>query len=286
MQLDSHSSANAGGPPFSDEDGFLPKQYRHDYAGTCWWCGSAADSREHRHKRTDAKRLFGPGPWRGDDAVVRGIGGNLRKIQGPDSAELKFAKVICSACNSSRSQQYDFSYDIFASYVMENASEILRASRFSWSSAFPGGWAAGKNQVTAYWLKHIGCRMAEDGVLVDPSIGRFLDNPTNVKDVPLRLTLEIRDDIVTLERHANFRGLYAGGMTCDYSTSRSRIWRAWSSWGLSWLRLNYYYEENICGSSNFSEEDVILPHGFDTDPTELKKHLSNAEVQSRQSDGQ
>ncbi|MFC5112013.1 hypothetical protein [Kibdelosporangium philippinense] len=40
----------------------IPDDIRHDYAGQCWWCGSVADTREHRYKRSDLIRDFGKGP--------------------------------------------------------------------------------------------------------------------------------------------------------------------------------------------------------------------------------
>jgi hypothetical protein len=50
----------------------VPHQHRFDYGGRCWWCGAVADSREHKHKKTDMTREFGVGPYVRDSGVVRG----------------------------------------------------------------------------------------------------------------------------------------------------------------------------------------------------------------------
>ena len=263
------------GSPLTDEAGLLLDAYRYDYAGACWWCGRPADSREHKHKRTDVKRMYGSGPWRGEDAIIRGTGGTLRNVQGPNSVELKFAKVLCSDCNSTRSQRADMAYDAFASYLMENTNCILQAGEFSWSSIFPDDWRNGRDLVTAYWLKHIGCALAENGIQVDPSLGTFLDAPGNIEDIPLVLTLEIRDDIAMLHHKTGAGGLWKGDMNYEYSISRGRAWKAWSHWGLSWLRLTYTLEEGIVGSCNFWQEDVPLPRGFNVDPAEIERLLLN-----------
>jgi hypothetical protein len=62
--------------------GQVPPQHRYDYGGRCWWCGAAADSREHKHKKTDLAREFGSGPYIGASAVVRAFEGKLRQVQG------------------------------------------------------------------------------------------------------------------------------------------------------------------------------------------------------------
>lgn len=46
---------------------YLPQEARYDYEGRCWWCGDPATTGEHKFKRSDLKRSFGPGAWRGAD---------------------------------------------------------------------------------------------------------------------------------------------------------------------------------------------------------------------------
>jgi hypothetical protein len=39
--------------------------------GICWWCGAPASSSEHTYKKTDLVREFGPGPYKGRNALIR-----------------------------------------------------------------------------------------------------------------------------------------------------------------------------------------------------------------------
>src|SRR5262249_50375069 len=120
-----------------------------------------------------------------------------------------------------------------------------------------------------YWLKHIGCCLAENGIHVDPKVGVFMDNPGSIENVPLALELEIRDDIAAMLRKHGIGGLWKGDMLGLYSRSRARVWRAWSHWGVNWLRLNYLYEENLTGVCNFWDEVVELPRGQNVDPADI-----------------
>jgi len=64
---------------------------RYDYSNKCWWCGNQADSKEHKYKRSDLIKEFGRGSYSGDKELVRVFDSQLRKIQGPNSNEVKFS---------------------------------------------------------------------------------------------------------------------------------------------------------------------------------------------------
>jgi hypothetical protein len=64
---------------------------------------------------------------------------------------LKFSKVFCGDCNSSRSQSFDLAYDDFSSYMMLEKERILSNMGFRWSGFFGRQWKDGRNLVTAYW---------------------------------------------------------------------------------------------------------------------------------------
>jgi hypothetical protein len=41
--------------------------------GACWWCGSPADSREHKLKRSDLVREYGRPPYAGHADLLLGF---------------------------------------------------------------------------------------------------------------------------------------------------------------------------------------------------------------------
>lgn len=289
----SHDQANDPDSKREDQlinsDGYLSKSYRYDYAGRCWWCGRDADSGEHKYKGTDLVRAFGSGPWRNHAAVVQVVGERQRDLQSPGAQRLKFSKVLCGECNSARSQRFDLAYERFSNYVISNQEVIWSDGGFRWSHIFPDNWKSGRSLVTAYWLKHIGCRLAEGGVKVDQRIIRLLDNPKGIKRAPLHLELQIRDDLVELTKHSlshgeRFESLWIGDLMCLYSRSRGTIHQATCHWGLSWLRLVYQYDLDYSrGTTNFWADKVRLVRDSSVDPSSVIQNC--ADCATARSDG-
>ena len=97
--------------------------------GTCWICGSAATSSEHKIKKSDLIRVHGRGKefaeaslnyLRGDDSVVI--------LQGPDSKWVKWPDVLCAQCNNSRTQPFDRAYDKFIEYAVNSTRKLIQFS--------------------------------------------------------------------------------------------------------------------------------------------------------------
>jgi hypothetical protein len=259
------SGSKHDGDEVVDEEGFLLPSRRYDYAGRCWWCGQAADSGEHKYKRTDLVREFGIGPWKGQNAVSHVVSQKPKDLQSPGATGLKFSKILCGTCNSARSQRFDHAYEQFAAYITDEEDRILSETGFRWSDIFGREWKNGRNLVTAYWIKHIGCRLAEGGIEVDPRISEFLDNPGSIRNVPLRMELQIQEDLEALTRHLrqshgqDFPSLWIGDLSCTYSRSRRRVHQAICHWGIRWLRLTYEFDlEYSRANINFWTDKVHL----------------------------
>lgn len=94
----------------------LPDGWQYDYAGRCWWCEAEADSREHKWKRSDIVRIYGPGPY-GGELLWGNEHGQSRILQGSRSSELKYKATLCQRCNNARSQPLDRAYDVWAGFV-------------------------------------------------------------------------------------------------------------------------------------------------------------------------
>lgn len=116
---------------------------RHAYGPQCWWCGNAADSKEHRYKKADITRLFGKGPYKGQDALSRFVEGKERPVQGPNSRELMFRANLCGKCNNERSQPFDLAYDQFIAHLEANTPSILTSKQLQFSAIFGPEWKAG-----------------------------------------------------------------------------------------------------------------------------------------------
>jgi hypothetical protein len=224
----------------------LPPDVRYEYAGNCWWCGNPADSREHKYKRSDLAREFGAGPWEQNAALVRGVAGGdrLHPVRGPHAAALKFDRSLCQDCNNRRSQPFDYAYDILANYLSQHEALVIERGWLKLSDLFGAGWRTSRDDVMRYYVKHIGCRLAEGGAKVPRTFIEFLDGHAP-NPLGLTLTVEIRLDIVEMERHLREAHGVTGGsvrlgdLEGTYSRRRREITGLWSHLGVGPLRADY-----------------------------------------------
>lgn len=129
--------------------------------GSCWWCGSAADSREHKFKRTDIERAFGRGPYRdGRTLVKQGYGHWPSEMTGSKSKVFKFEPMICANCNGVRSQPFDKAYDQFMDYLFDNEAAVLRSGQVDLRGVYEREWESNSLDLARYFAKHICCRLA------------------------------------------------------------------------------------------------------------------------------
>ncbi len=129
--------------------------------GTCWWCGSPANSREHRFKRTDIERAFGRGPYRdGRTLVKHGYSHRPSEMTGSKSKVFKFEPMICVRCNGVRSQPFDAAYDQFMGYLFDNEAAILGSGEVDLREVYGHEWDRKSLNLARYFVKHICCRLA------------------------------------------------------------------------------------------------------------------------------
>jgi hypothetical protein len=233
------------------------------FGQTCWWCGMRATSREHRHKRSDLIQEFGPGPYRGDSAVVRGIGGDVFDVQGPNSTHFKFSPLMCDRCNNARSQAFDIAYERYTSYVAANAACILRRSRFRWSDVYGAEWRRGRKDFLRYVAKHICCRMAEAGLEVGKPLIDFLDDRVE-EPSGLACTLAIHNEVASALSGLDEEGVRSGSLWLgDFVAWKDRytgeIAGVSSHLGYRWLWVLYSYDSRgwSC-TTNFQRNLVRL----------------------------
>lgn len=239
----------------------------------CWWCGGAADSAEHKFKRSDLVRDFGRGAWTApDDAVAHGDGAAATNVRSSRADRLKFRKVMCRNCNSTHSQPFDRAYDVFVEFLAANQQMVLDESCFKWSDVFGPSWEQGRAEVTRYWIKHIGTRLASDSQPVPSGLVAFL----NRDPLPARhfnLGLELRADIVALSSHAltvHGDDFSASHWMGDLFTTGGSMPSFISHWGWRWLRLTYEVGESIVpGVTTFTSNLVLLPVDYNIDPTQI-----------------
>lgn len=127
--------------------------------------------------------------------------------------------------------------------------------------------------VVRYYVKHIGCRLAESGILVDPRVKAYLDGTRPL--VCVEMEFEIREDIVAMEAKLVAEQLTEGGAwigdgMADQHQSSNTFSRFYSHVGYRWLRMNYQYDDSFRGIFNANPSDVlVLGTGHNLDPASV-----------------
>jgi hypothetical protein len=158
--------------------------------------------------------------------------------------------VLCGPCNNARSQPFDGAYDIFAGFIANNEDAILRTRQFRFSDVYGAGWRSARENLAKYYVKHIGCRLAQAGIKVERPVADYLDG-RSAGLTTLEMRFEIWGDIVTLYEHLRFHGEDFGGFLsmgdpyCMYSPSIGAISEVDGFLSNRWLRLNYLYDLRI-----------------------------------------
>lgn len=149
-----------------------------DQTGTCWWCGAKANSREHKYKRTDLRRLA-----KGDDLVWSGESA-LRTIRSHrKSKEVLFGLVLCKRCNDTRSQPFDRAYDIYAAYVNQHITQLWRAPGIRLDHVYGEDWEQQARNLARYFAKHFDCLIAENGFPPPQTLRDFLSGQDDATDL-------------------------------------------------------------------------------------------------------
>ncbi len=157
--------------------------YLEDLQGVCWWCGSVADSLEHRHKRTDLLRL-----WVGDEGPVwGGDEGRTEAIRGPNSksSAVRFGRILCQRCNNDRSQPLDLAYDKFSDALVAGMDDWWPAAGASLEGIYGEVWRSHAMDLARYYVKNFGCLLADQGVRPPKSMQDFLNGAEAMDDVGL-----------------------------------------------------------------------------------------------------
>jgi len=153
--------------------------------GKCWWCNDLADTREHVYKRTDLEREY----QRDNNLILIHNAEPTKKgkkLQSKNSKLVKFRKSLCNNCNSAKSQPFDKAYDQFVSYLKNNEEQISKRSKILFNDIFKNDWEVQKYNLIRYFIKHLGCSLAENKIRISSNLIDFLNGkgyPQNLEIV-------------------------------------------------------------------------------------------------------
>ena len=245
----------------------------------CWWCGNPADSREHIFKKTDLKRVY-KNAFSNKDALPLFTNGpnKIFKVQGPDSQAVKFRANLCKGCNNARSSSFDRAYDSFMTKISPLFEEILIKKEIDLKLVYGNSWEKEYINLIKYYVKHIGCRLANESTQVPNNLLKFLNDEDELKDVKLQFEVRPLNKVVaqiSLDMGVSFEVLKVGNLhTVNVVRDNVQLFISYLSWiTTGWLSVNYLVEPDVnylnittSDSSNKLSVKVAnfeLPPGFD-----------------------
>jgi hypothetical protein len=107
---------------------------------------------------------------------------------------VKFAPLLCAACNNSRSQPFDRAWECLGAYLAQHEDAILASQRLNLRKIYGDRWRAEALDLARYVAKHLTCRVVQelDGPLgINDELIAFLDGG----DYPTWLSVDFRLDV-------------------------------------------------------------------------------------------
>lgn len=132
---------------------------------SCWICGSPANSGEHIPKASNLKDLFG-NVTQQKPLYFNSKGLKNKPLQSINSTLLKL-RVLCSACNNSRTQNSDLAWDEFNSFLTKNSKCLKPLSKISFNKVYKYNSRKKALSFHLYAVKLFGCIASEFGLQLD-----------------------------------------------------------------------------------------------------------------------
>ena len=134
----------------------------------CWMCNErVADSREHKFKRTYVSRVTAG--WL-DVRPLFVTESSYKPLQGPKSTLVKFGKVLCKDCNTTKSQPLVLAYERFSDWLFKQETKILNMEIMDFRAIYGKNYRKHVIYLLQYFMKQLGCRIADDALPVPPAL--------------------------------------------------------------------------------------------------------------------
>lgn len=132
----------------------------------CWICDGVGDTGDHKSKRTDLNAAFGvvtqQAPLYYNSATMKN-----RRVGSLDAKILKSLGRICAYCNNVRTQPHDRAWERMSHVLRELLATNRLGATVRGSSIFPHETARRMQDVQLYFIKVLGCHVAEKGLPLD-----------------------------------------------------------------------------------------------------------------------
>jgi hypothetical protein len=133
----------------------------------CWICESAAaDSGEHKSKKSDLKAVFGEVSQQRPIYLHVGEARN-RKLVSRDASALKWTNVICQYCNTTRTQPHDVAWASLHAELRKRVPSLKPGDQVRGNRVFRHDTAKAMLNVHLYFAKAFGCTLVKENAPLD-----------------------------------------------------------------------------------------------------------------------
>ena len=164
----------------------------------CWICGGNADSGEHIIKVSDLKMIFGKVKQE-KPIYMHTKDRRNQRVAGLSSDKLKYGRVMCRDCNSSRTQKSDLAWAQLSTALRALKPAITEGQRFRLAKVFPGSVSEKMTQVQLFFVKQLGCLIKENDIPIDiEGFSRAVISGRAHPDIYLRFLTGLQENNIRL----------------------------------------------------------------------------------------
>ncbi len=222
----------------------------------CWMCGNIANSKEHKIKKSLLKKIFSEDFENKNMIHIKY--GVESKLPGPNSDKIKFKKVICEKCNNDKTQNHDKAFDIFINYLIDNTKYINKKRMLNFEKIYGDDFVKEQLNLYKYFVKIIGCDLSENDFNVPFDLKDLLDK--DLFKTKLKITFSINEIIINSS--SPNKSYYGNGdlITTNKNKNNKNELNAKYRFeiDLSYLRVNFFYNTNICIGSEWITDKQYL----------------------------
>lgn len=233
---------------------------RKNTMNNCWICGNIANSKEHKFKASDIKRIHG----KKFDAYY--VKGKATEITSYKDRILKFIEVICDDCNVKRTRPHDDTYDKFIDYCLANYEVLVKQKEIRFDIIYGNNWVQEKMNLWKYIAKHAGCKIVTCDTFNQypqclESLSNFILGQTNESTIALKFEIKqiikLVADTKMREEKSKYGHLFNMSIFPFGDTSNLNF-GGWIS--NHWLTINWVHSNNIIESklTNFKQKNENL----------------------------
>jgi hypothetical protein len=231
--------------------------------GKCWWCNNIADTREHVYKRSDLEREY-----KNDNQIVlihnEEPFRNGEKLQSVNSQFIKFKKSLCNNCNSSKSQPFDRAYDKFVTYLKTSEEKCYENSIVLFNDIYKADWEIEKYNLIKYFIKHLGCSLAETNIRISKNLIEFLNGKGDPKCLEIVFSQSIdRKNYLDSLKNEDFRASWIGRSQVLLEFNKKSMTINFFKYELYYRSFSFYinWDHKIEGfKNNFQGDSIRLIH--------------------------